>query len=65
MTGRRSVYPSQVLAVSKSTSIDVEVGRQIDDVETSYDPSERPLVTKGLLLLRSLCARLRRGEKPR
>ncbi len=65
MTGHRSVYPSQVLAVSKSTSIDVEVGKEIENVETDYDPGGRPLVTKGLLMLRSLRARLRRRQSPR
>lgn len=65
MTGHRSVYPSQVLAIKKSPSIDVEVGRQIENVETDYDPGGRPLVTKGLLMLRSLRARLRRRQTPR
>lgn len=32
MTGHRSVYPSQVLAIRKSSSIDVERGKEMDDI---------------------------------
>jgi rRNA processing protein Gar1 len=33
MTGHRSVYPSQVLSMSKSTSITVQKGREMCDIE--------------------------------
>lgn len=33
MTGHRSVYPSQILAIKKSESIKVELGREMEDVE--------------------------------
>jgi hypothetical protein len=33
MTGHRSVYPSQVLAVSKSPSIKIQRFRELDDSE--------------------------------
>jgi hypothetical protein len=39
MTGHRSVYPSQVLAVSKSPSIKIQRFRELDDSE---DISIRP-----------------------
>ncbi|MFA5101197.1 MAG: voltage-gated chloride channel, partial [Candidatus Omnitrophota bacterium] len=32
ITGHRSVYPSQVLGMKKSKNIDVEVGREIEDI---------------------------------
>jgi hypothetical protein len=32
MTGHRSVYPSQVLSMSKSSSITVEKGREMSDM---------------------------------
>jgi len=35
MTGHRSVYPSQVLAITKSPSIQVEKGREMDDMEST------------------------------
>lgn len=33
MTGHRSVYPSQILAIKKSKSIDIELGKEIDKVK--------------------------------
>jgi len=33
MTGHRSVYPSQVLAIAKSTSIYIPKGKVMDDLE--------------------------------
>ena len=40
MTGHRSVYPSQVLRVSKSASIDVRLGEEIQDIEAEYNPRD-------------------------
>lgn len=39
MTGNRSVYPSQILSVSKSDSIKVELGKELQEMKTSYSPS--------------------------
>ena len=36
MTGHRSVYPSQVLSVVKSSSIQAEVGQEMEFIETSF-----------------------------
>ena len=44
MTGHRSVYPSQILSISKSKSLDVELGREIDQVHTSYEPRGHTLL---------------------
>ena len=38
MTGNRSVYPSQVLSVSKSESIKVELGRELQGMTAAYSP---------------------------
>ena len=39
MTGNRSVYPSQVLSVTKSDSIKVELGKELQDMrEANYSP---------------------------
>jgi chloride channel protein, CIC family len=44
MTGHRSVYPSQVLAMSKSPSIRVGLGEQIDTAATAFEPEDtRPV----------------------
>ena len=44
MTGHRSVYPSQVLQVSKSASIHVQIGGEIQDIEATYEPRESTLI---------------------
>jgi len=49
MTGHRSVYPSQILSMSKSSSLSVEPGkemRQIDGVQ--YEEREKSLT--GIIL---------------
>ncbi|MBI2844572.1 MAG: chloride channel protein [Armatimonadetes bacterium] len=44
MTGHRSVYPSQVLAIRKSPSLSVEIGKVIDNVEVEFSPREKSLI---------------------
>jgi H+/Cl- antiporter ClcA len=41
MTGHRSIYPSQILSMTKTTSINVDVGREIHNVEASVKPKGR------------------------
>ncbi len=38
MTGHRSVYPSQVLSISKSPSLRVELGKELESVQTTFRP---------------------------
>jgi H+/Cl- antiporter ClcA len=47
MTGHRSVYPSQVLAIKKSASIDVKTGEEIEDITPRFKYREQSLI--GLL----------------
>lgn len=47
ITGHRSVYPSQRLATEKSTSIKVELGREIKTVQPRFKPRGRSVL--GLL----------------
>jgi H+/Cl- antiporter ClcA len=44
ITGHRSVYPSQVLAIKKSSSINVELGKEIDETVLQYQYRERSLI---------------------
>lgn len=44
ITGHRSVYPSQILSAKKSSSINVELGAQIDDVNAHYQRREKSLL---------------------
>jgi len=48
MTGHRSVFPTQVLSFKKSTSVDVEIGREVEHIHTTFKPRDRSLT--GFLL---------------
>ena len=48
MTGHRSVYPSQILAIKKSESIQVEVGREMEDVEAEVRLREGGMTRAGV-----------------
>lgn len=52
MTGHRSVYPSQILAVKKSSSLEVEIGKEIDGIKPEYKPRKKSLTSAGLRLAR-------------
>lgn len=43
ITGHRSVYPSQILEMKKSESIDVETGKEIEGVFAEANPREKSL----------------------
>ena len=44
MTGHRSVYPSQVLSMKKSSSLDVETGKRIHETHPHYHRRDGTLV---------------------
>ncbi len=44
MTGHRSVYPSQVLAMRKSPSLQVEVGKGMEDLHTGLRPRRNSIL---------------------
>ncbi len=68
MTGHRSVYPSQILAISKSPSLKVEVGKEVEDIEVQYKPRKKALVTTAAKIFKRFEAWLHRnqdiGKKP-
>lgn len=43
VTAHRSVYPSQVLAIRKSASVDVEIGREIEKIKPKMSPRRRSI----------------------
>lgn len=43
ITGHRSVYPSQILEVSKSESINVQIGKEIEGVFAEVNPRRKSL----------------------
>ena len=48
MTGHRSVYPSQILSMKKSSSINVETGKEIENIVAKIQPRKKSLI--GLML---------------
>ncbi|MDE3058377.1 MAG: chloride channel protein [Bacteroidota bacterium] len=54
VTGHRSVFPSQVLAIAKSSSIQVEIGKEIEDLVPLYQRREIGVVQWYLAALRVL-----------
>ncbi|MFQ5465280.1 MAG: hypothetical protein ACE5EI_05070, partial [Thermodesulfobacteriota bacterium] len=44
ITGHRSVFPSQVLAMKKSASIDVEIGKELESITPKFHERERSLI---------------------
>jgi H+/Cl- antiporter ClcA len=54
ITGHRSVYPSQVLSISKSPSLRVEIGGEIEKSQTSFVLKEKGLIASLLGLLRGI-----------
>lgn len=45
MTGHHSVYPSQILSIRKSASLDVPTGREVDQVSPCYKEREKSLLS--------------------
>ncbi|HOK95316.1 MAG TPA: chloride channel protein [Anaerohalosphaeraceae bacterium] len=54
MTGHRSIYSSQVLAIRKSASIDVQIGRELIAVTACAHPREKSLSAFLLRLIKKL-----------
>jgi chloride channel protein, CIC family len=50
ITGHRSVYPSQILSITKSPSLRVEIGKELEKVRTTVQLRDKSL-TKGILKL--------------
>ncbi len=59
IAGHRSVYPSQVLSIKKSSSIKVELGAEIENVTPSFERREKSLLD----LIRSIKHYIQ-GKKP-
>lgn len=52
MTGHRSVYPSQVLAIEKSRFIEAPIGEEVDKIETHVRPGNRNIRVRVVRLVR-------------
>ena len=48
MTGHGSVFKTRVLAFKKTTSVEVEIGNDIENVKTSFKRRDKSLIGIGL-----------------
>ena len=65
ITGHRSVYPSQVLSISKSPSLQVELGREIEQIQTTLNLRPKGFITRVLWLIKRIemtVQRIQRGS---
>ncbi|NLE67562.1 MAG: hypothetical protein GX608_09095, partial [Lentisphaerae bacterium] len=60
ITGHRSVYPSQLLAIRKSSSLDVQMGAEMNQVRTSYRQKGKTPADRFAALLRRAAAKWRK-----
>lgn len=51
VSGHRSAYPAQVLAIKKSSSLDSPIGSELSDIKTNFLHREKSLIGKVLRLL--------------
>ncbi len=65
MTGHRSVYPSQILSVRKSTSLQVELGKEIEEIETRYEIRKKGFARTVLMIVKKAEILVRRRLKSR
>jgi H+/Cl- antiporter ClcA len=54
ITGHRSVYPSQVLSISKAPSLRVELGQEIHAIQTTLNLREKGFITRVFRLLKRI-----------
>ena len=54
ITGHRSVYPSQVLSISKSPSLQVEIGKEIEDIQTTLNLRKKGFIVRVLRFIKSI-----------
>lgn len=52
ISGHRSVYPSQILAMKKSESIHVETGKEIEDVMAEARPRDKSVTKSALRIIK-------------
>lgn len=65
MTGHRSVYPSQVLAFKKSASIDVEIGKEMEEIHAHIRPRKKSLTGIFLWVVKAIKEMLKKRKDSR
>jgi H+/Cl- antiporter ClcA len=60
ITGHRSVFPSQVLSISKSPSLQVELGKELEAIHALYLPRKKSLTSLILRIINAIERYLRK-----
>jgi H+/Cl- antiporter ClcA len=64
MTGHRSVYPSQVLAMTKSESLQVSIGKEMQQISTEFKVRRGGLLVRTMIFFRYVWAVVKSHRKP-
>jgi hypothetical protein len=51
ITGHRSIFHTQIIAMKKSSSVDVELGMELSQTKTRFKRRKKSLVDRGLRVL--------------
>jgi len=54
ITGHRSIFPTQVMAMKKSSSVDVELGQELDKVQARYKFREKSFIGMGIKMTKRI-----------
>lgn len=60
MTGHRSVFPTQILALKKSSSVEVEIGTELDHMNTTFKIRDKSLIGLGFKISEKIKSLLRK-----
>ena len=63
MTGHRSVYPSQILSMTKSSSISAEIGKKIEETHSDFNKREEGMIMRTWRFIRAAARLLRPASK--
>jgi hypothetical protein len=61
ISGHRSIFPTQVIAMKKSSSVEVELGREVESVKTRFKYRERSFIGQGIRLRDKIRRRIQNG----
>jgi len=54
ITGHRSIFPTQVMAMKKSSSVEVELGQELDKVQARYKFREKSVIGTGIKMTKRI-----------
>ena len=62
MTGHKSVYPSQILVMKKSPSIEADTGKDIESITVNLKPRRKSLTYLGLKIGKRIRGRINKEK---